>query len=72
VKNARGKFDEAANEKLEDAWYDWGRAGECEITGKWSFNTVQRLLCRIWATDGELLVRRCAGPTTAATASACS
>jgi lambda family phage portal protein len=39
-----------------------GPRRQCEITEKWSFSTVQRLLVRIWATDGELLVRKLRGP----------
>lgn len=57
-----GKLDEASNEKLEQAWLAWGRKGNCEITARWSWNTVQRLLVRILAVDGELLARKLRGP----------
>lgn len=62
VKNSRGKLDKDANERIEEAWEAWGRAGQCEITEKWSLSTVQRLLVRIWAVDGEMLVRKLRGP----------
>lgn len=61
VKTARGKLDDAANKQIETAWRSWGRKGECEITKRWSWNTVQRLLLRIWATDGEILFRKLRG-----------
>lgn len=62
VKNARGKPDTDANKRIEEAWRAWGRAGQCEITEQWSWNAVQRLLVRILAVDGELLVRKLRGP----------
>jgi lambda family phage portal protein len=62
VRTARGKFDTAANTKMEEAWLSWGRKGQCEVTGRWSWNTLQRLLVRTLAVDGELLFRKLRGP----------
>lgn len=62
VKNRLGKPDETANEAIEDGWKAWGKPGNCDITGKWSWNAVQRLLIRNLAIDGELLVRKLRGP----------
>lgn len=62
VKYASGKLDTAANRRIEDAWRGWGRRGQCEITGRFSWNAVQRLLIRTLAVDGELLLRVHRGP----------
>lgn len=57
-----GKFDVATNAKIEAAWRDWGRKGSCELTGRWSWNLLQRLIVRTLAIDGEVLIRRFRGP----------
>lgn len=62
IKSRGGKSDDRANEAIEAAWRAWGRAGACEITEKWSLNATLRLLTRILAVDGELLVRMLRGP----------
>lgn len=62
VKTARGKFDEQANDKIEDAWQSWGKPGNCEVTGKWSWSATQRMIVRSLAIDGELLLRKLTGP----------
>ncbi len=59
-----GSLDERTNDVLEKAWKDWGRLGECEITGKHSWNGLQRLIVRILATDGEVLLRKIRGQKT--------
>lgn len=62
IRYSNGKFDDAANRRMEEAWLSWGRKGECDITGRWSWNTLQRLLVRNLAVDGELLFRKLRGP----------
>lgn len=62
IKNRKGIPDDVANDRIEDCWKSWGKPGNCEITGKWSWNAIQRLLVRNLATDGELLVRKLRGP----------
>lgn len=62
VKNRSGVLDDNANDKMEDCWKAWGRKGNCEITGQWSWNTLQRLLVRNLCIDGELLIRKLKGP----------
>jgi lambda family phage portal protein len=57
IKFKGGKLDTAANSRIENAWRDWGRKGHCELTGRFSWNAVQRLLLRTLAVDGELLAR---------------
>jgi len=53
-----GKLDVPANRKIEEGWRGWGRMGECEISGRYSWNAVQRLLMRTLAVDGEILLRK--------------
>lgn len=62
VRNRKGAFDESANDEIETCWEGWGKAGQCEVGGRWSWNTIQRLLARNLAVDGELLVRKLRGP----------
>jgi lambda family phage portal protein len=62
VKFNSGKLDTVANKAIEREWGAWGRVGACELTGKWSWNTAQRLLVRCLAVDGELLLRKYRGP----------
>lgn len=62
IKNRSGKLDDVSNKAIERAWCGWGRAGQCEITGKWSWATVQRLMVRNLAVDGEILLRKYRGP----------
>lgn len=61
VKMRSGKLDDVSNDLLEDCWKSWGRAGNCEVTGKWSWNTLQRLLVRNLCVDGEVLIRKMKG-----------
>ena len=62
VKFKSGKPDDLTNDRIEEAWKGWGKPGNCEITGKWSFNAVQRLLVRTLAIDGEIILRKLKGP----------
>lgn len=62
IRYSSGKFDDAANRRMEDAWAAWGRKGNCEVTGRWSWNTLQRLMVRTLAVDGEVLFRKLRGP----------
>lgn len=62
VKNRKGVFDEIANDQIETGWGTWGKAGACELSGRWSWNTLQRLIVRTLAIDGEVLIRKYRGP----------
>jgi lambda family phage portal protein len=62
VKTARGKLDDMANVRIETAWKSWSRKGQCEITEQWSLNAVYKLIARIWAVDGEVVIRKYRGP----------
>jgi capsid protein len=71
VKFKNGKLDTSANRLIEDEWGAWGRKGACELSGRFSWNAVQRLLVRTLAVDGELLLRRYRGAEYGRTATAC-
>lgn len=62
VSYGSGRLDTAANDRIETAWTSWGKKGNCEVTGQWSWSAVQRQLVRSLATDGELLLRKLTGP----------
>jgi len=62
VKTKRGKLDDMANVRIEAGWKSWSRKGEADITGLWSLNALWRLIARIWAVDGEVLIRKYRGP----------
>lgn len=51
-------FDEIANDKIETAWWQWGRVGKCTVCGRHSWRDVQRLVVRSLARDGEVLIRK--------------
>jgi lambda family phage portal protein len=52
------KFDEIANDKIETAWWQWGRKGKCTVCGRHTWRDVQRLVVRCVARDGEVLIRK--------------
>jgi lambda family phage portal protein len=55
------KPDALANAAIESAWWRWMRPGNCDITGKYSFNDLMRVLAISLARDGEILLRRFRG-----------
>lgn len=62
VKFKTGKDDEKTNDLIEIAYDDWGKKGNCEMTGRWSWAQTQRLMVRLLAVDGEILLRIHKGP----------
>lgn len=54
----RGALDENDSTLCEQAFSDWARMGNCEVTGKLSFTALQRLVIRSIAQDGEALIRK--------------
>jgi len=62
VRYSTGKFDEAANKRIESAWTSWSRKGNCELTDRWAWNTLQRQMLQVFATDGEVILRKHKGP----------
>jgi lambda family phage portal protein len=52
------RFDEIANDRIENAWWQWGRKGKCTICGRHSWRDVQRIVVRSLGRDGEILLRK--------------
>ena len=57
-KEPNGRLDEVANTRIETAWRQWSRVGNCEVTGKHSWRDVQALVLRSIARDGEVIIRK--------------
>lgn len=55
--NAPGNPDTAARRAIVAAWADWGKRGNCEISGHYSFTAFCQAVVRGVARDGECLVR---------------
>lgn len=49
--------DEAANDKIENAWYEWKKKGVCDVSGELSYHDIERLILRSAARDGHVLCR---------------
>lgn len=57
VRTGAGMLKSSVNDNLESAWSAWGVRGACDVTGRYSWQQVQRLVLRHVAVDGEVLVR---------------
>lgn len=56
-KSGRGVLDASANTMIEQAWKEFSRFGQCDVTGTLSMVEAQRLFIASAARDGEVLVR---------------
>lgn len=56
-KLANGKSDQKNNQRIERLIDQWSLPNVCDIVGRKSFSTIQRLIVRSVARDGECLVR---------------
>jgi lambda family phage portal protein len=61
VTTPRGKLDKDTNAALEDDFEDWGRKGNCDVTGTLSWRQMQCLAVETAARDGEFIVRKVYG-----------
>jgi lambda family phage portal protein len=61
VRNNDKTLNAPFNTKIEDAWREWGKVGNCTADGKLSFRGVQTLVLKNIATDGEVFVRMIRG-----------
>ncbi len=57
VRTGAGSLKSSVNDNLESAWKAWGSRGACDVTGRYSWKQVQRLVLRHVAVDGEVLIR---------------
>lgn len=49
--------NQRANDACETFWRAWGRRGNCEVTGKFSWRQLERLMGDHLVRDGEILMR---------------
>ena len=52
-----GDLDAVGNDIIETQFKKWGRAGNCEVTGKFSWIDVQNMVIEGLVRDGEVLIR---------------
>ena len=51
------KPDDGARARIESAFLNWQKRGNCDVTGAYAFRDVQKLVVSSVARDGEALVR---------------
>ena len=61
VKNARGGINTAVAHKIEDAWADFTKKGNFEITGQYGLTDALDLWMQSLAVDGEIVAKKCFG-----------
>ena len=61
VRNSDGQLNQAFNAKIETAWQEWSKKGNCTVDGKLSFRGVCNLILKNVAVDGEVFVRQVRG-----------
>ena len=59
VASKTGKPNERINDQLREAWEEWTE--NPEVTGEMTMAEVERLTCRSWLRDGEVLVQKVMG-----------
>ena len=59
VRTRGGGLNDKVNRQIRELWKDWTRRPE--VTAELPFSEVQRLVCRSWLRDGEVLTRHIAG-----------
>lgn len=52
-----GTIDRFDAQTIETAFKSWGRPENCTMSGRLSWNDVQRLVIESWARDGEVLIQ---------------
>ncbi|MVB11070.1 Phage portal protein, lambda family [Caprobacter fermentans] len=56
VRNAADGDDETLNSQIEEAWREWCRPQNCEVTGRFSFSDLASMVIRRRYTDGGILI----------------
>lgn len=60
-KDRNGELDRQANDIVESAWKNWGKARNCTVTKRQTWLDVQRLVLRSVARDGACLIVKVSG-----------
>ena len=61
ARREEGTPDRDARLRIQDAWREWGRKGNCTVEGELTWTDAQQLLSHRVPTDGELFVRKVIG-----------
>jgi lambda family phage portal protein len=61
ARKANGALDSAVNDAIEEAWFQWSKRENCDITGKMSLMALQKLAVTNAARDGEFIFRKIYG-----------
>lgn len=61
MSKASGAMDKEVNDGVEIGWLEWGRAENCDVTGKRSWRAIVKSAVRTAAKDGEYMVRMVRG-----------
>ncbi|MCC7202441.1 MAG: phage portal protein [Nitrospirae bacterium] len=61
ARDINGNLDKIANDKIEEAFSDWGKKENADVTGRLSWLDMQRLFIETVARDGEILIRKIKG-----------
>lgn len=52
-----GKLDTLANQAIEEAFHEWGKRQNCDVTGEQSWRAIQSACVNSAAKDGEFMLR---------------
>jgi len=58
IKNRKGKLDKLANASVEEAYKDWSKKANFDVSGRLCNREFQRLVMSCLATDGEVIIRK--------------
>ncbi len=56
IKDNTDTLDKATNQLLEDSFNAWGKMGVMDVTGRYHFKSLQRLVLEAVVRDGEVLI----------------
>jgi capsid protein len=57
VRNNDQNLNQPSNTKIEKAWREWSKKGNCTVDRRFSLRQVQNLILKTLATDGEVFIR---------------
>ncbi|ALV25034.1 phage portal protein, lambda family, putative [Campylobacter iguaniorum] len=61
AKDLNGDLDNKANDLIEEAFLQWSKVGNCDVSARYSFIDIQKEIIAAIASDGEVLVRKVRG-----------
>jgi len=57
VRDPGGRLDTVANDRIEWAWWEWGKRGNCTLCGRFSWWQVENMAATAIAREGNFLAR---------------